>query len=133
MDVKTLFTVFVIKQLNINSVGLQCVMLYVVNPRRACAARVTVVGSVCVSLCPLLYSSLLECLFASQTIQPTQQPMKVRTYVRFSLKMLRCKARRQIRNGRDGLPLIDLHALRIYLGGTREDATQGVYRLSHAV
>ncbi|CAI8008843.1 Son of sevenless homolog 1, partial [Geodia barretti] len=45
----------------------------------ACAARVTVVGSVCVSLCPLLYSSLLECLFASQTIQPTQQPMKTLT------------------------------------------------------
>ena len=34
------------------------------NPRRACAARVTVVGSVCVYVCVclLLYISLLECL-----------------------------------------------------------------------
>ena len=33
-----------------------------VNPRRACAARVTVIGSVC-TVCLLLHISLLECLF----------------------------------------------------------------------
>ena len=32
----------------------------VVNPRRACAARVTVVGSVCLSVCPLLSICLHE-------------------------------------------------------------------------
>ena len=34
--------------------------LWVINPRRACAARVTVVWSVCVCVCLLLYISLLE-------------------------------------------------------------------------
>ena len=41
----------------------------VVNPRRACTARVTVVGSVCLSVslcvCLLLNISPLECLFVS--------------------------------------------------------------------
>ena len=39
----------------------------VVNPRCACAARVTVVGYVCL----LLYISILECVFVSKTILPT--------------------------------------------------------------
>ena len=38
-------------------------------PRRACAARVQYL--VCVCVCLLLSISLLECLFVSQTIQPT--------------------------------------------------------------
>ena len=54
----------------------------VINPRRACAARVTVVGSVCVCVCLLLDISLLECLFVSQTMRRTQRAMK---YERFSL------------------------------------------------
>ena len=65
----------------------------IINPRRACTARVTVVGFACLSVCLLLYISLLECLFASQMIRPTQRAMKVRTFVGFSLKILRCKAR----------------------------------------
>ena len=60
-----------------------------VNPRRACAARVTVVGFVCL----LLYISPLERLFVPETIPSTQRAMKVRKFVGFSLKMLRCKAR----------------------------------------
>ena len=40
----------------------------VVNPRRACAARVTVVGSV--SVCPC-FNSPLDCLFVPQTIPST--------------------------------------------------------------
>ena len=42
----------------------------IINPRRACAARVTVVGFVCLSVCLLLSISLLECLFVSQRIRP---------------------------------------------------------------
>ena len=38
---------------------------HIINPRRACAARVTAVGSVCL----LLSISLLECSFVSQTIR----------------------------------------------------------------
>ena len=67
----------------------------VINPRRACAARVTAVGSVCVCVCVclLLYISPLERLFVPETIPSTQRAMKVRKFVGVSLKMLRCKAR----------------------------------------
>ena len=41
----------------------------VVSSARACAARVTIVGSVC--LCFLCPNSLLECLFVPKTIQHT--------------------------------------------------------------
>ena len=61
-----------------------------INPRRACAARVTVVG---LSVCPLVNISLLERLFVLKTLSHTQRATKVKKYVRFSLKMLRCKAR----------------------------------------
>ena len=65
-----------------------------VNPRRACAARVTVVGlSVCLFVCPLVNISLLERLFVLKTLSHTQRATKVKKYVGFSLKMLRCKAR----------------------------------------
>ena len=47
----------------------------VINPRRACAARVTVLGlcvcvcvCVCLSVCLLLNISLFTCLFVPQTI-----------------------------------------------------------------
>ena len=57
------------------------------------AARVTVVGSVCLCVCPLLNISPLERLFVSQSVPHTQQAAKVRNFVWFSLKMLRCRAR----------------------------------------
>ncbi|CAI8041834.1 hypothetical protein GBAR_LOCUS23219 [Geodia barretti] len=41
----------------------------------------------------LLYISLLERLFVPETIPSTQRVTKVRKYVGFSLKMLRCRAR----------------------------------------
>ena len=44
-------------------------------------------------VCLLVHISLLEYLFISQTIRPTQRATKVRKFVEFSLKMLRCKAR----------------------------------------
>ena len=50
----------------------------IINPRRACAARVTVVGSVCLFVCLLLYISLLERLFVPETIPSTQRATKVR-------------------------------------------------------
>ena len=60
-----------------------------INPRRACAARVTVVGclSVCLSLCPLR----LERLFVLKTLSHTQRPTKVKIIGGISLKPLRCR------------------------------------------
>ena len=73
-----------------------CFAMYwwsLINPRRACAVRVTVVGSVCLCVCPLLNISPLERLFVSQSVPHTQRAAKVRNFVWFSLKMLRCRAR----------------------------------------
>ena len=55
----------------------------VVNPRRACAARVTVVAvSVCVCVCvcvsPLSDISPLELLFILRTLSRTQRVTKVK-------------------------------------------------------
>ena len=61
---------------------------YIINPRRACAARVTVVG---LSVCPLVNISLLERLFVLKTLSHTQRATKVKKYVGFSLKPLRCR------------------------------------------
>ena len=45
------------------------VILGMINPRRACAARVTVLGlCVCVCVCLLLNISLFMCLFVPQMI-----------------------------------------------------------------
>ena len=65
-----------------------------VNPRRACAVRVTVVESVCLSvcLCVCLFNiSPLECLFVLKTISRTQRATKVKTFVGISLKPLCCR------------------------------------------
>ena len=73
-----------------------CFAMYwwsLINPRRACAVRVTVVGSVCLCVCPLLNISPLERLFVSHSVPHTQRAAKVRNFVWFSLKMLRCRAR----------------------------------------
>ena len=56
-------------------------ILYIVNPRRACAARVTVGGSVGRSVCPLIEISPQECLFVLKRISHTQQAMKVKKFV----------------------------------------------------
>ena len=62
----------------------------VINPRRTCAARVTVVGSVCVSVTQHLTSRTFACLTISTTYSTG---CEVRNFVWFSLKMLRCRAR----------------------------------------
>ena len=66
-----------------------------INPRRACAARVTVVGSVglcvCVSVCLLSHISPMERLFVLKTRSRTQRATKVKKFVGFSLKPLRCR------------------------------------------
>ena len=60
----------------------------IVNPRRACAARVTVVV-LCV--CPLSQNSPLERLFVLKLLSRTQRATKVKKYVGISLKPLRCR------------------------------------------
>ena len=57
-------------------------VLIIFNPRRTCAARVAVVGSVCLSP--------MERLFSLKTPSCTQRATKVKNFVGFSLKMLRC-------------------------------------------
>ena len=62
---------------------------YIINPRRACAARVTVVVvCVCLSVRPRAIS-LHEPSIAPQTIPRIQCRIKVEKYVGFSLKLLR--------------------------------------------
>ena len=63
-----------------------------INPRRACAARVTVVGlSVCVCVCLLSNISPMERLFVLKTLSRIQRATKVKNFVGFSLKPLRCR------------------------------------------
>ena len=62
-----------------------------INPRRACAARVTVVAYVCVCVCPLIDISPMERLFVLKTLSRTQRATKVKKFVGFSLKPLRCR------------------------------------------
>ena len=60
----------------------------VINPRRACAARVTVVV-VCV--CRLVANSLLKGQFVFKPLSHTLRATKVKKFVGFSLKPLRCR------------------------------------------
>ena len=46
-----------------------------------------------VSVCLLLSISLLGCLFVPETISSTQRATRVRIYVGFSLRMIRCRVR----------------------------------------
>ena len=67
----------------------------IINPRRACAARVTVVGSVCVCVCVcvclLSQISPLERLFVLKILSRTQRATEIKKFVGFSLKPLRSK------------------------------------------
>ena len=61
-----------------------------VNPRLACAARVTVLGlCVCVSVT----QHLTFYVFIRATNDTSQRRIKVENFKRFSLKMVRCEAR----------------------------------------
>ena len=62
-----------------------------INPRRACAARVTVVGSVCVCVCLLSHISLTEPLFVLKTLSRTKRATKVKKFVGICLKQLRSR------------------------------------------
>ena len=64
--------------------------ILVINPRRACAARVTVLGSVCLSVCPCS-NSLLDGLFVPQMIRRNKRVIRISLIERFSLKMLHCR------------------------------------------
>ena len=64
----------------------------VINPRRACAARVTVVVlSVCVCVCLLSQNSPLERLFVLQILSRIQRATEVEKFVGFSLEPLRSR------------------------------------------
>ena len=75
-------------------IGIGGVPQKLINPRRACAARVTVVVvSVCLSVCPLSHISPLGLLFVVKTLLRTQQATKVKIFVVISSKLLRCRDR----------------------------------------
>ena len=63
---------------------------FLINPRRACAARVTGL-SVCVCVCLLSHISPMERLFVLKTLSRTQRATKVKQIVGFSLKPLCCR------------------------------------------
>ena len=64
-------------------------------PRRACAARVTVLGygsvCVCVCVCLLSHISPTDRLFVLKTLSRTQRATKVKKFVRICLKRLRSR------------------------------------------
>ena len=60
---------------------------------RGFSTLVLFIGSVCLSVCPLSHISPMERLFVLKTQSRTQRATKVKKFVGFSLKMLRCKAR----------------------------------------
>ena len=67
-----------------------------INPRRACAARVTaylVCVSVCVCVCLSVLHLTSPTFIRPKTILRTSRWMKIRKFVRFSLKILRYKDR----------------------------------------
>ena len=66
-------------------------MTVIINPRRACAASVTVVGSLCVCVCLLSHISPMERLFVLKTLSRTQRATKVKKVVGFPLKPVRCR------------------------------------------
>ena len=68
-----------------------CHYRQLINPWHAYAARVTIVGFFCLSVCLLSHISPLERLFVLKTLSRTQQATKVKTIVGFSLILLRCR------------------------------------------
>ena len=64
--------------------------LYIINPPRACVAKVTVVGYVCLSVCLLSHISPLECLFILKSMSRTQRAPNIKKFVGISLKPLHC-------------------------------------------
>ena len=71
-----------------------CRVCLLVNPRRVCAARVIVLGSVCLSVCLsvlLSHISPMEHLFVLKTLSRTQQARKVKQFVGICLKRLRSR------------------------------------------
>ena len=87
------------KETHVDTLYVDCGLHILINPRRACAARVTVVGlsvravcpSVRLSVCLFGDISLLEPSIAPQTILRIQRSIKVGKYVGFFLKLLRSR------------------------------------------
>ena len=72
------------------------ICILVVNPRRACAARVTVVGSVCVCVCVCVCLSVKQHLTYEASVRPENAVTysagnEGQKFVGFSLKPLRCR------------------------------------------
>ena len=105
-----------------------------INPRRACAARVTVVGlSVCVCVCRRLFwhyrlqGGLLAIPTASEPENLLGDFPETTTFERYALKT----SQKANMHNRAGLPRTDRPTPRTL--EAQEVTTEGVYRLPHAV
>ena len=77
-----------------------------INPQRACTVKVTVVGSVCVSVCLLSHISPTERLFVLKTLSRTQRATKVKKFVGICLKRLRSRVMLRNMSGKANMLII---------------------------
>ena len=68
-----------------------CVFLVRMIHRRGFSTLVLFIGSVCLCVCLLSHISPMERLFVPKTLSRTQRATKVKIFVGFSLKPLRCR------------------------------------------
>ena len=107
-----------------------------INPRRACAARVTVLGSVrvcvcvCVCVCLLSHISPTERLFVLKTLSRTQRAKKVKIFVGICLKRLRSRVMpRNMSEKANNANYSDFTGVR-FLRLTHSEGPEGTQRLS---
>ena len=82
---------------------------HIVNPRHACAARVTVLGSVCLCVCLLGHISPTERLFVLKTLSHTQRAKKAKYFVGISLKRLRSRVMPRNMSEKANMLIIQTH------------------------
>ena len=100
--------------------------VYIINPRRACAARVTVVGFVCLSVCLLSHISPTERLFVLKTLSRTQWATKVEKVVGICLKRLRSRFMPRNMSEKANMLIIPT----CFLGLTYSEVPESTQRLS---
>ena len=96
--------------------------ILLINPRRACAARVTVVGSVCLCVCLLSHISPTEPLFVLKTLSRTQRATKVKKFVGICLKRLRSRVMPRNMSEKANILIIQTYSRSVSPLGTQRSA-----------